>query len=123
MAISYLKNAVNNNVVVHSDATGSIVLTGNAAVSNIAMPGEIVIGTTIKQVWFGSISGASGYWLVSKGNSTVNTVIGMYDSTAWIDYAGNGCALNISEAGENLYFTLTGAAGYIMFDIKKVTGP
>ena len=92
MAISYLKNAVNNNVVVHSDATGSIVLTGNDSVSNIASPGETVIGSTIKQVWFGSISGASGYWL-------------------------------ISEAGDNLYFTLTGAAGYIMFDIKKVTGP
>ena len=123
MAISYLKNAVNNNVVVHADATGSIVLTGNDSVSNIASPGETVIGSTIKQVWFGSISGASGYWLVEKGNATVNSVIGMYDSTAWIDYAGNGCALNIEEEGDNLYFTLTGAAGYIMFDIKKVTGP
>lgn len=119
MAITYLKNAANLNVVVHADATGSIILTGNDSVSNIASPGETIIGSTIRQVWAGS----NNLWTVSKGNSTVNAIIGHWDSTGWYDYAGNGCAINIEEGGENLYFTLGGGSGYIMLDIKKITGP
>ena len=124
MAISYLKNAANLNVIVHANASGNVVLTGNT--SDIASPGENVIGTTIKQVWCGSISGGPGYWLLEKGfaNGDGRSTIGVYDSTAWIDYAGNGCAINIDEDAEALFFTLNGsAAGYISIDIKKITGP
>lgn len=121
MAISYLKNQSNGSVVVHADATGSIVLVGNSTVSNVASPGEYVIGTTVRQVWAGSVS--PNIWTVTKGNTTVNSVIGVWDSTGWYDYAGNGAAINIAEDGTNLYFTLSGGTGYIMIDLKKIVGP
>lgn len=125
MTISILKNASNGSVIVHASSNGSIVLTGNDSVSNIAAPGEYVIGSRIKQVWTGSSSGGTAYWVISKGNTSANVIAGVYDSTAWIDYAGNGFALNIAEDGESLYFTINGtpATGYVMVELKKVVGP
>lgn len=120
MAINYIKNAPNNNVIVHMDATGSILLTGNDSVSNVASPGEYVIGTTVRQVWAGS--GSAATWTVAKGNSTVNAVIGVFDSTGWYDFAGNGASINIEEEGESLYLTLSAGTGYCMVDLKKILG-
>jgi hypothetical protein len=121
MAINYVKNQPNGSVIIHADATGSVILTGNSTVSNVALAGEYVIGSTIRQVWAGSVS--PNIWTVTKGNSTVNSTILVLDSTGWYDFAGSGGSINIAEAGETLYLTLSGGTGYIMLDVKKIVGP
>lgn len=120
MAVNFIKKAPNNNIIVHSDATGSIVLVGNDSVSNAATSGEYVIGSAIRSIWAGSVS--PNIWTVTKGDGSSNSVIAVLDSTGWYDYAGAGASINVEEAGTNLYFTLSGGTGYIMIDIKKILG-
>jgi hypothetical protein len=125
MAINILKKAANGSVVVHVTGTGTINCTGNDTISDLASTGEIVTRAKIKQIWTGSSSGNGANFVVSRGNSTVNTVVAVYDSTAWIDYAGNGMALNLAEDGAAIYFTLNNATegqGYLMLELKKEIG-
>jgi len=127
MATNIIKNQVNGAVVIHVTSSSNVIITGNSSVSNVAIGDEYVIGSQIKQVWVGSSSGNAAYWVVTKHvNATVNAVVGVYDSTAWIDYAGNGTTLNLLEDAANVQFTLVNAAadeGYIMVELKKVIGP
>jgi len=126
MPINILSNKPNGSVIIHATEGGTVALTGNDSVSNLASTGEIVVGSSIKQIWTGSSSGNGANWIMNKGNSSVNAVIGVYDSTAWIDYAGNGFTLKMSEDAETLYLTLNNATAgeaYLMVEVKKVVGP
>lgn len=122
MAVNIVKKQANGTVVVHVTGTQTINCTGNDSVSDLATTGEVVSKAHIKQVWCGSPSGNSSYWAVTRGNSSVNTLVGVYDSAAWIDYAGNGGALTLSSDGEFVYCTITAAdasSAYIMIEFKK----
>jgi len=123
VTINYIKKAPNNSVIVHVSGSNTLVCTGIDSVSNLASTGETVSSAAIKQVWCGSSSGAGSYWVVERGNSTVNTVVGVYDSSAWIDYAGNGASLTLHDDGDNVWFTLVGAGdSYLMLEFKKEIG-
>jgi len=123
VTINYIKNAANNSVLVHVSGSNTLVCTGDDVTSNLASSGEVVSRAPIKQVWCGSSSGTGDYWVVERGNDTVNTVVGVYDSSAWIDYAGNGAALTLHDDGENVWFTLVGAGdSYLMLEFKKEIG-
>lgn len=124
MAVNIINNKANGTVVVHATSTGSVICTGNDSVSNLASTGENVVAAHIRQIWASSLSGAAGnYWELTRGNSSVNTVVAVLDSTAWFDFAGNGQALKLAEDGDNLYLTLTGSAGMCMVELKKEIGP
>lgn len=117
MASSILKKSGNNSVILHATSNATFVVAGNNSVSNLASNNEIVSLATIKQVWVGSSSGNAAYWVVKRGAN----VVGVYDSTCWIDYAGNGFALN-KDATANVVVELHNAAddaGYIMIELKK----
>lgn len=117
MANSVLKTAANNTIILHATSNATFVVAGNNSVSNLAVNNEIVESATIKQIWCGSPSGNGAYWIVKRGAN----VVGVYDSTCWIDYAGNGFALN-KDAAANVVITLHNTAddtAYIMIEVKK----
>lgn len=117
MAASILKNSGNGSVILHATSNATFIIAGNNSVSNVATNNEIVSLATIKQVWSGSSSGNGAYWVLKRGAN----VVGVYDSTFWKDYAGNGFALN-KDSSANVVVELHNAAsdeGYIMIEIKK----
>ena len=92
MAIRYVNNRRQTvDVLVTSNAT--IVVAGNSSVSNVALGGQVLIGATIKQLFCSSPSGNGAYWQIRRGANTVWTP----DSTAYIDFAGNGMPMNVDQ--------------------------
>lgn len=117
MADSVLKSAANASCILHATSNATFVIAGNNSVSNVASNNEVVDNATIKQVWVGSSSGNAAYWTVKRGAN----VVGVFDSTCWIDFAGNGFALNKDKTA-NVVVELNNAAddeGYIMIEVKK----
>lgn len=122
-ALNYIKNSSNGTVIVHVTGSNTLVAVGNDSVSNLALTGETVTRASIRQVWFGSPSGNGAYWTITRGpNGTSQSVVGQYDSTSWVDYAGTGSALTTLDDEAEVYFTITNAgdtASYIMVEFKK----
>ena len=116
MAIRIVDNK-RSTVTILATGTETVIIAGNNSVSNIALAGvtDDIVGASIKQVWFGSISGGSGFWQVTRG---ANVVL-MADSTAWFDFAGNGRGLSLDSAA-NVTMTRTGASGTMMMELKKI---
>ena len=117
MAGTILHNRKYKSVVLHATSNTTWVIAGNNSVSNVAIDDEIITGGSIKQVWCGSSSGNASYWSVSRGSN----VVCVLDSTAWMDYAGNGCSITKDEAGTLVVNLHNGAdnSGYIMIEIQK----
>jgi hypothetical protein len=128
MAFSITQNKKNYTCIIHASVNSSIVLVGNSSVnSDIAIEDEVIESATIRQTWFSSSSGHSGggaIWTVDRDGTTV----AVYDSTGWVDYAGNGHELDVAKANSNteltsnLDVTITGGTeldGFIMMEIRK----
>jgi hypothetical protein len=116
MAVTYNKSNNGQRVVIHANANATVTIVGNNTVSNVTSnSSEIVVNGVINKVWYGS----DGVWLIGRGNSTVNAIVGVYTGTGRADYDEGGTLLNISSTGTNLYLTLTSSNGYIMIDMKK----
>lgn len=112
--MTVLQNKKNLSTLVHHVANATLTIAGNSSVSNVATSDEILTGATIKQVWFGAAG--DGYWVVKRGSNTV----GVYSSTGWTDYAGNGGLLT-NDADATLVLELVGTAnGYIMVELQKI---
>ncbi len=119
MAVNIINNSFGKKATVHvTGANATIVVAGNNSVSNIAIGTEEVVGAVINQIWYGA---ANGYWIVKRANSTTNTVVGVFDSTGYCDYAGVGSPIPIRQ-GDNLVLELvdSGVNGYIMVELRKV---
>lgn len=96
--------------------TANIAIVGNSAVSNIAAPTEEVGGAYVSQAICGSASGPGAYWIIRRGANTVAVL----DSTAQIDFAGAGMALNMWPEAD-LSVELVGEdPGFLMLELQKV---
>lgn len=126
MAARVINNKKNLSALLHFAAnstanTFTLTIAGNSSTSNVATDNEVLIGANITQAWFGSSSGEGGYWKVQRGANTV----AVYDSTAWMDYAGNGQALTIDNTAD-IVATFVKPAGstlsdaYLILEIQKV---
>ena len=116
MTYSILQNKKNLALVIHSSGSNTITIAGNSSTSNVAISDEILTGAAIKQVWWGSQPNEGACWIVKRGSNT----IGVYDSTGWTDYAGNGGMIT-KDAGATLVLELVGTSnGYIMIDLQKI---
>ena len=119
MVHTVISNKYKKSVTLHFVANATVTIVGNNTVSNVAQQDEIILGATIQQVWHGCPDGA--HWVVTRGNSTVNSIVAVFNSSDYIDYAGAGAAHNVAATGQNLYVTLNGGVnGYIMIDLKKI---
>ena len=93
MAVRYINNKRQSvDVLITSNTT--ITVAGNNSVSDIAIGDQILTGATIKQLFCASPSGNGAYWEISRGSNVVFTP----DSTAYIDFAGNGMPMNVDQA-------------------------
>ena len=99
--------------------TGPIVVAGDSTVSNIAIEEEVITGVVITQAIFGSTPGA--YWHVQRGANTVAVL----DSTAAIDYSGNGLPINKDPAATITVTlippegALAASRGYLILEVQK----
>lgn len=115
MAYRIVQNRKNLSATILFTSNSTLTITGNNSVSAIAIDDEVVTGASITQVWCGSPSGAGAFWEVKRGANTV----GVYDSTAYIDYAGNGAAMTL-DPDATLVVNLTGATGTLILELQKV---
>lgn len=120
MSVRYTHNT-RQTVDVLITANTEIVIAGNSTVSNIALDDQNIIGASIKHVFCSSPSGNGAYWEISRGNTTVSNVVFAPDSTAYIDFAGNGVKLDL-DASANLVCKLVRAAddeGVLVLTLHK----
>ena len=116
MSYSVIQNKKNLSVTIHATGSNTITIAGNSSTSNVATGDEILTGAAIKQVWWGSQPLDGACWIVKRGSNT----IGVYDSTGWTDYAGNGGMIS-KDAGATIAIELVGTSnGYIMIELQKI---
>ena len=106
-------NRKNLSATLHFTNNATITVSGNSSVSHIALGDEVLTGAYICQVWHGSM----GQWTVMRGSNTV----GVFDSTAYNDFAGNGNPIKLDSSG-TLVVTLDSPAtnGYLMIELQKI---
>jgi len=103
-------------VLLFTASNGAITIAGNSSVSAIATSDEDLAGAAITQMWFGSPSGNSAYWVVKRGANTVFVA----DSTAYLDFRGNGAGLSLDSSG-TLSANLIGSGnGTLIVELKKI---
>ena len=118
MAYRVFNNKRYGTATILFTSNDTVTVAGNTTSSNVAVSDEILTGATITQMWCGSPSGNAAYWTVKRGANTVFVA----DSTAYIDFRGNGSGLTLDEAG-TLVANLVGATvGTLIIEIKKRPG-
>lgn len=117
MAVTILSNKKNASVVIHvAAANASLVIAGNNSVSNVAIGNEVLTGATITQVVYGNDGGANHAQILRGAN-----LVATFDSTGYIDYAGNGLALN-KDSSANLVVNFNGSNSYCIIEMQKIGG-
>lgn len=108
-------NKKNVSVTIHDSANASYIIAGNTSVSNVATGDEVLTGASIKQVWYGSPSGNTAYWVVKRGANVVLVLEG----TGFLDFAGAGTMLR-KDSSANLVLELVNSAnGFIQIEMQK----
>jgi hypothetical protein len=125
MAVTITSNKKNTSATIHvSAANTTIQVSGNSTTTNVdststclALDDEVLSGVYITQIFYGiEPSGTPGYAVLKRGS----TVVGVYDSTGYKDYAGNGMALTVGQSA-NLSIEFVGTAnGYVLLEVQKV---
>ncbi len=122
MAVTITSNKKNTSAVIHvSAANTTIKVSGNSTTTNVdatstclAIGNEVLTGAYITQVYFGI--DPAGYAVLKRGTA----VVGVYDSTGYVDYAGCGMALTVGQSA-NLTVEFVGTAnGYLLMEVQKV---
>jgi hypothetical protein len=116
MTYSVLNNKKYGSVSLLFTANSSVVVAGNSSVSNVAISDEVLSGASITQLWFGSPSGNSAYWTLKRGANTVFVA----DSTAYIDFRGNGNGLTLDSNGTLVANLVGSTVGVIIVELKKL---
>lgn len=117
MAFRLINNRRGGTVHVLITSNSSLTIAGNSSVSDIATGNEVVAGCSVLRAWCGSSSGNGAYWTVKRGANT----IAVLDSTAFIDYAGNGVSINL-DSNATLVANIQGAdlTGSLILELKKI---
>lgn len=113
--MAIINNKKGLSTVIHLTSNATITIAGNSSVSNVAVGDEVVTGAYISQLWYGSSNGATGYWEVKRGANTV----GVFSSTGYMDFAGNGIALNNDSTATLVANLNSAAAGFIVIELTK----
>ena len=116
MALSIISNRKNTSVALHFTSSNTTVrVTGNSAVSAIALPGEVLTGAYITQAVWGC--DPNGYITVSRDS----TLVAAYDSTGQHEYAGTGMPINVGATAANLVVNIMGSTNcFLLLELQKV---
>lgn len=125
MTYRILNNKRGTSVHILFTANTSLTIAGNSSTSDVAIDNEELIGASILRAWCGSSSGDGAFWTVKRGSNTVS----VFDSTAFIDFAGNGISLNVDPEA-TLVANINGSVltASLILELKKIgtdntTGP
>lgn len=102
------------SAVIHLTANATINVSGNSTTSDICTGDEVITGASITQIWYGCGNGA--YWEIKRGSNTVFYT----DSTGYLDFAGNGVALNKDVAGTLVANLNSSQTGSIIIELTKI---
>lgn len=117
MTYRILNNKRGTSTHVLFTANSTITIAGNSSTSAIAIDNEELTGASILRAWCGSSSGNGAFWTVRRGANTVF----VFDSTAFMDFAGNGLSINVDTAA-TLTANINGAnlTGSLILELKKI---
>lgn len=113
MTTTVTSNKLGTSAQVHLNATDSVVVAGNSAVSDIASGNEVLTGAAITQVFYGSDAGSIQ---IARGGAIVAVLTG----TGHVDYAAAGLSIGVNQAA-NVDVTFVGTAnGYVLVELQKI---
>lgn len=112
--MAVLINKKGLSAVIHLTANATINVSGNSTTSDICTGDEVITGASITQIWYGCGNGA--YWEIKRGSNTVFYT----DSTGYLDFAGNGVALNKDVAGTLVANLNSSQTGSIIIELTKI---
>lgn len=113
--MAVMLNKKNLSATIHNATNATYTIAGNNSVSNVATSDEVLTGASIKQVWYGSPSGSTAYWVVKRGSNTVLVLEG----TGYMDFAGNGGLLKQDSTGTVVLELVGSANGFIQMELQK----
>jgi hypothetical protein len=114
MAFKILSNKKNTSAVIHfTPANSTLTIAGNSTVSNVAIENEILTGAYITQVFYGN--DGAGSIQVLRGTS----LVAVYDSTGYVDYAGSGMALTANSTSSLTVNFVGSANSYLLLEVQK----
>jgi hypothetical protein len=116
MAVTLTSNKKNTSLVIHvsSANSGNVIIAGNSSVSNVAVTNETLTGAYITQAYWGC--DGNGHVQILRGA----TLVAVYDSTGYKDYAGCGMPLNVNQTA-NLTVNFVGSSNaYVIIEMQKV---
>lgn len=115
MSYTILSNKKNLSATIHFNSNSSLVIAGNSSVSNVAISDETLSGASISQIAWGC--DPNGSIQILRGAN----IVAIYDSTSYIDYAGNGMALDLhSSANLNVNFIGSANCSCVIEIQKKI---
>lgn len=115
MAVTVISNKLNTSAVFHvASSNATLIVAGNNTTSNVAISNEVLTGAYITQIAWGC--DGNGHIQILRGSNLVS----VYDSSGYVDYAGNGLALTTSQ-NANLTINFVGSSNsYCIFEVQKV---
>ena len=119
MSYRILNNKRGTSAHVLFTANSTITIAGNSITSAIAIDNEELTGASILRAWCGSSSGNGAFWTVRRGAN--NTPVFVFDSTAFMDFVGNGITINLDTAA-TLSANINGGnlTGSLILELKKI---
>lgn len=112
--MAVISNKKGLSAVVHLTANATLTIAGAAGVSDIAVGDEVITGAYISQIWYGCANGS--YWEIKRGSNTVFHT----ESTGYLDFTGNGVALNKDVAATLVANLNSSQTGSLIIELIKV---
>ena len=113
MAYRIVKNTRQNILILATATEVAIDVVADFALAGVT---DTILGVAVKQVWSSADSGAGANgWDIDRGANTIFQT----DSTSWLDFAGNGCPINLDIAA-TLTVTRTGTRGTLLLELQKI---
>ena len=114
MAINVISNRKNTSAVFHFNGSGTLVVAGNTAVSNVAIGDEVLTGAYITQAVWGC--DGTGHIQVKRGS----TLVAVYDSTGQQEYAGTGMPITVGAESNITVDFVNSANSYLLIEVQKI---
>ena len=113
MSYVILSNKLYTSTTIQFNGNADLIVSGDSSSSNIAIGNEQITGAYITQIAWGCEPNA--HIQIWRGLE----LIAVYDSTSWVDYAGNGMIMN-NKLERNMSVRFIGGSGYCVMELQKV---
>lgn len=113
MSYEIISNKKDRSITLRISSNSIIEVAGMSPASEIAIGDEEINGVSIRQIFWGCAP--SEHIQIFRGS----TLIGVFDSTSYIDFAGNGIPLTLLPSS-SLNVTFSGSNSYCLIELRKL---